>query len=52
IVMELVDGCDLGRLMRAGPLGAARSLDIFQKVCAAVAFAHARGFSHRDIKPA
>ncbi len=52
IVMELVDGCDLGRLLRAGPLGTARSLEIFQKVCAAVVFAHARGFSHRDIKPA
>ncbi len=28
-----------------------RLLDIFRKVCDAVAFAHAKGFLHRDLKP-
>jgi serine/threonine protein kinase len=51
IVMEFVDGCDLGRLLRAQPLPHARGIEIFEKVCAAVAHAHRVGFVHRDIKP-
>ena len=51
IVMELVEGCDLGRLLRAQPLPHARGVEIFGKVCAAVEEAHAQGFVHRDIKP-
>lgn len=52
LVMELVEGCDLERLLRAEKLAAARAIDIFGKVCSAVAYAHAHGFAHRDIKPA
>lgn len=52
LVIELVDGCDLARLMRGERLTLARAMDIFQKVCAAVEFAHGKGFAHRDIKPA
>ena len=52
LVMELVDGCDLGRLLRAEKLSAERAIDIFRKVCAAVSHAHEHGFAHRDIKPA
>ncbi len=51
LVMEFVDGCDLGRLLRAEKLPHARAMEIFRKVCAAVAHAHERGFLHRDIKP-
>lgn len=51
IVMEVVEGCDLGRLLRAQPLPHARGVEIFGKVCAAVEYAHASGFVHRDIKP-
>lgn len=51
LVMELVDGCDLGRLLRGERLSLERALDIFRKVCRAVAHAHAQGFVHRDIKP-
>ncbi len=52
LVMELVEGCDLERLLRAEKLAAERAIDIFGKVCSAVAYAHEQGFAHRDIKPA
>jgi serine/threonine protein kinase/WD40 repeat protein len=52
LVMEYVSGetildyCDRNRL------GTQERLEIFRKVCAAVAHAHAFGVVHRDIKPA
>ncbi|MBL9115078.1 MAG: protein kinase [Verrucomicrobiaceae bacterium] len=52
LVMEYVDGCDLRRLLRAQRPDMERAFDIFAKVCAGVAHAHARGLAHRDIKPA
>ena len=52
MVMEHVDGCDLGRLLRSERMIPERAMDIFQKTCAAVAHAHKEGFAHRDIKPA
>lgn len=52
LVMELVEGCDLERLLRAEKLASERAVDIFGKVCSAVAHAHEQGFAHRDIKPA
>ncbi|MGV3662803.1 MAG: bifunctional serine/threonine-protein kinase/formylglycine-generating enzyme family protein [Prosthecobacter sp.] len=52
LVMEHVEGCDLGRLMRGEQISHERAMDIFGKTCAAVAYAHERGFVHRDIKPA
>ena len=51
IAMELVDGCDLGRLLRAERMDPARVFDVFDKVCAALAHAHAQGIVHRDVKP-
>ena len=51
IAMELVVGCDLGRLLRAEKLEPARAYDIFLKVCAALEHAHRRGIVHRDVKP-
>lgn len=33
------------------PLDLHRLLDVFQKVCQAIAFAHSRGVIHRDLKP-
>jgi serine/threonine protein kinase len=51
LVTELVEGCDLGRLLRAERLPAARAMEIFDKVCAAVSHAHEHGLIHRDIKP-
>ena len=51
LAMELVEGCDLRRLLRTGKLNPARALDIAEKVAAVLAHAHERGIVHRDIKP-
>ncbi|MBO6934204.1 MAG: serine/threonine protein kinase [Deltaproteobacteria bacterium] len=52
-VMELLDGCDLQRLVdRLGPLGIARTVHVLRQVAAGLHAAHERGLVHRDIKPA
>jgi serine/threonine-protein kinase len=55
--MKLVRGISLHRWLRdpGHPLGSSerleQGLDIFTKVCDAVAYAHHRGVIHRDLKP-
>jgi serine/threonine-protein kinase len=49
--MELIEGAPLDRHCVQASLPLAQRLALFQQVCAAVAFAHARGVLHRDIKP-
>jgi CRP-like cAMP-binding protein len=55
--MKLVQGMSLSRWLRdpSRPVGStdrmADSLEIFVKVCDAVAYAHHRGVIHRDLKP-
>jgi serine/threonine-protein kinase len=49
--MELIEGAPLDRHCVQASLPLTQRLALFQQVCAAVAFAHARGILHRDIKP-
>ena len=49
--MELIEGERIDRHCVKARLPLARRLGLFLEVCSAVAFAHARGLIHRDIKP-
>jgi serine/threonine-protein kinase len=54
IVMDLVEGDTLrGRLFEAQgrPMAPAEALTILRQVAAALAYAHAEGIIHRDVKP-
>jgi tRNA A-37 threonylcarbamoyl transferase component Bud32 len=52
LVMEYVDGEDLWqRVERAGPLAEGEAVRIVVQVAQALAYAHARGIIHRDVKP-
>ncbi|MEM7011107.1 MAG: serine/threonine-protein kinase [Verrucomicrobiota bacterium] len=52
LVMELVEGADLGAIMRAGPTRFREALNYTEQICSALGYAHELGFVHRDIKPA
>ncbi len=52
IVMEFVEGRTLADfLSNGGRLMPDRAIELAESVCQALAFAHARGVIHRDIKP-
>lgn len=52
LVMELVDGPDAGRVLKArGPLPVANAVRIACNVLSGLAHAHAKGIVHRDVKP-
>src|SRR5439155_20859165 len=55
LAMKLIQGRTLAALLDARSSPAddlPRFVGVFEKVCEAVAFAHARGVVHRDLKPA
>ncbi|MEC3913420.1 protein kinase domain-containing protein [Nocardia sp. CDC160] len=52
IDMELVDGSDLGKILReSGALTPARAVDLVTQVAEALDIAHRAGLVHRDVKP-
>ncbi|HZU95678.1 MAG TPA: protein kinase [Planctomycetota bacterium] len=52
IIMDLVEGEDLGKIIeRGGKLEPRRAARIGLEVARALAFVHARGIVHRDVKP-
>lgn len=52
IVFELLDGVDLGALLkRGGPLPVDEAVEYVLQACEGIAEAHAAGLVHRDIKP-
>lgn len=52
LVLELIEGPSLAGVLRAGPIPAARALNIIAQVATGLAAAHRMGLMHRDIKPA
>jgi len=51
IVMELLEGVDLGRLLDSGPLRIPDAVDFILQAAVGLATAHAAGIVHRDLKP-
>jgi serine/threonine-protein kinase len=51
IVFEYVDGENLKQLVARGPLPVRRVLGLGLEIGGALAFAHAQGLVHRDVKP-
>jgi serine/threonine-protein kinase len=51
LVMEYLEGEDLSALLRRHALATAQSLDVMAQVCDGLAYAHAKGVLHRDVKP-
>ena len=51
LVMEYVDGRPLTDYCESAGLSIRQRLELFQKICSAVAFAHQHLIVHRDIKP-
>ena len=52
MAMEYVEGTELRDLLQGGRLDAAAAVDIAAQVAEGLAYAHARGIVHRDVKPA
>jgi serine/threonine-protein kinase len=51
LAMRYIDGDDLGRMLRGGPLDAWRTISISSQVAGALDAAHGEGLVHRDVKP-
>ncbi len=52
LVMEYIDGVDLGRMIRtSGPMPPTRLAGVVAQSCGSLAEAHEAGIVHRDLKP-
>jgi tetratricopeptide (TPR) repeat protein len=51
LVMEWLQGIDLGQRLAAGPLGLDAALTLILRAADALGVAHAAGVVHRDVKP-
>ena len=49
--MQYIDGKSLDVYIRSEGLSVRKIMELFNKVCTAVAYAHQRGVIHRDLKP-
>jgi serine/threonine protein kinase len=52
LVMEFVDGPSLDQVLRDGPLTTEETASVGSSLADALAYAHAQGVVHRDVKPA
>lgn len=51
LVMEFVEGLPVTKFCATGALNIGERLELFQKICSAVSYAHQNLIVHRDLKP-